>query len=190
MFQQTLNPITPGFSIFPYLDTHCSCTPKFYVDLNPVRAAIAQTPEESDFTSIQERILFASKQLEKKRIQNQKTYIKEYDSLEQPKFLMPFLSMIDREKDTPKISLTLSEYLEVVDYTGRDQRDDKRGFVSAKAPDIFSRITLKPKALSYFISHFGSFSYAIGHSKGLKTFGNFVRKRALKGSAFAKKCFG
>jgi len=27
-----------------------------YVDLNPVRAAIAETPEDSDYTSIQRRI--------------------------------------------------------------------------------------------------------------------------------------
>ena len=39
-----------------------------YVDLNPIRANIAQTPEESEFTSIYERIKALSSELTKNKI--------------------------------------------------------------------------------------------------------------------------
>ena len=38
------------------LDEHALLTAMAYIDLNPIRAAMAETPEQSDHTSVQQRI--------------------------------------------------------------------------------------------------------------------------------------
>ena len=80
-----------------------------YVDLNPVRACIAPTPEQSDFTSIQLRIKAAIKG-------------------EQPSSLLPFTGNEHQQKPTG-IRFSLQDYLTLVDETGRILRDDKRGAI-------------------------------------------------------------
>jgi len=79
-----------------------------YVDLNPVRAGMAETPEESDFTSIQERLhQFAeSCQPEESTPPDPAT--------EQPADLLPFVG--GEHADAPKgIAFILPDYLELVD---------------------------------------------------------------------------
>tara|TARA_R110001583_G_scaffold182955_2_gene341438 strand:- start:173 stop:526 length:354 start_codon:yes stop_codon:yes gene_type:complete len=66
-----------------------------YVDLNPVRAGIAPTPEQSSFTSIQIRIKAAL-------------------NGEQPKNLLPFTGNEHQEKSA-SISFCLKDYLTLVD---------------------------------------------------------------------------
>ena len=87
-----------------------------YVDLNPVRAGIAPTPEQSSFTSIQQRIKAALKG-------------------EQPSALLPFTGNEQQEK-TSGISFSLKDYLTLVDETGRVLREDKRGAIDAKTAQI------------------------------------------------------
>jgi hypothetical protein len=70
-----------------------------YVDLNPIRAKMAKTPETSDHTSIQQRIN-ATKQTQ------------------QPNNLMPFVGNL--RQDMPKgIAYSLKDYCELVDTTGK-----------------------------------------------------------------------
>ena len=110
-----------------------------YVDLNPVRAAIASTPESSDYTSIQRRIRFAQDfdcSIESNSANNKAT---------QPKELQPFVGY-PREPMPKGLPFRLTDYLELVDWTGRVIRDDKRGAISSDIPPILTRLQIDPKS--------------------------------------------
>jgi len=92
------------------LDEKALLTCMAYVDLNPIRAAMAQTPETSDYTSIQERI------------KNKKTK------------LLPF-----NEKNIPYY---LSDYIALVDYTGKCIHPNKKGYIENNIPDILNRLEI------------------------------------------------
>jgi REP element-mobilizing transposase RayT len=88
------------------LDERALLTCMAYVDLNPIRAAMAQTPETSDYTSIQERI------------RAKKTSL---------------LNIGFNENDIP---FTLTDYCALVDATGRVIVANKKGFIPDDLPDI------------------------------------------------------
>jgi hypothetical protein len=91
-----------------------------YVDLNPIRAGLAKTPEDSDFTSIQERIEVSAKR--------QNTNKTKQVAKQQPTKLHPFKQA--RKKDTMKcIDFELNDYLRLVDWTGGAIREDKKGSI-------------------------------------------------------------
>ncbi|WP_394147061.1 transposase [Shewanella atlantica] len=93
-----------------------------YVDLNPIRAKIAKTPETSDFTSIQKRIKAAMKG-------------------EQPTSLLSFIG--NERKDMPKgLMFNAKDYLQLVDDTGRIIRDDKRGAISQSSQQVLDRLNI------------------------------------------------
>ena len=98
-----------------------------YVDLNPVRAGIADSLEDSDYTSIQARI---------RQLQNQQD--------EETPALMAFAESETEEQPMALLPFRLKDYLEVVDWTGREQRSDKKGFVDYKTPKLLASIHLSP----------------------------------------------
>jgi REP element-mobilizing transposase RayT len=101
-----------------------------YVDLNPVRAGIASNLQDSDFTSIQDRI----HEIQDKAEQHLKPQ------------LMPF-GEAAKAQPTPFTSLphTLQDYLELVDWTGRSIRDDKKGFIKLAQPKLLSTLKLSER---------------------------------------------
>jgi hypothetical protein len=113
-----------------------------YVDLNPIRAKMADTPETSNHTSIQKRI---------SAVQNPDTA----SSPKQPASLLPFAG--NPRKEMPKgLPFRLVDYLELVDWTGRIMREDKRGYIDSSTPPVLQRINIEPEHWIYLTNNFES----------------------------------
>jgi REP element-mobilizing transposase RayT len=126
-----------------------------YVDLNPIRAKMAKSLTDSDFTSIQERInQFASfKKQEKKSHKNNEISVPK-----QPLKLLPFGS----SQNEGTIPFTLYDYLELADYSGRLLHPKKRGSISGKGPKILEVMNIEQytwfNTIQYFRSQYGIFA--------------------------------
>ena len=118
------------------LDEKAVLSAMAYVDLNPIRAAMATTPETSDYTSIRMRIEYWKDKADT-------TQQSSTENL-QPKSLLPFAGNL--RQDMPKgIIFNLVDYLELVDWTGRAIRDDKRGSIPSDALPILQRLEISPQ---------------------------------------------
>ena len=111
-----------------------------YVDLNPVRANMADTPETSDYTSIKERI---------NPTVNLKVAIQSATGNEQSisTMNMPIKALLHFDGNTISdeqygIPFSLEDYLSLVDSTGRIIREDKRGFIDHSLAPILERLSI------------------------------------------------
>jgi REP element-mobilizing transposase RayT len=112
-----------------------------YVDLNPLRAKISQTPETSEFTSVKKRVAAAKHQ-------------------KQPKTLYPFVGN-PREDMPDGLPFELSDYLELVDMTGRIIREDKRGATDASLLPILQRLNISSENWLCIATEFGARTGAV-----------------------------
>jgi hypothetical protein len=113
-----------------------------YVVLNPIRAAMANTPEESDYTSIQERV---ASRFDLAAAIHEQTEQQTLIQFNLPlKSLAPFKET-DTGEEQQGIPFAFKDYLQLMDYTGKLIRDDKRGFISGHLPPILERIQFDPK---------------------------------------------
>ena len=113
-----------------------------YVDLNPVRAAMADTPETSDHTSIKERIRPSFDLKAAVRNQCRQQALNRFDLPIKP--LLHFDSNLTDQIQTG-LPFTLEDYLHLVDWTGRIVRDDKRGHIAQQLPPILERLSIEPE---------------------------------------------
>jgi len=131
-----------------------------YVDLNPIRAAMAKTPEQSDYTSIQARILHSG-----------------------DTFLRPFAEQSD---DDTGIPLKLKDYLELVDWGGREIKRNKRGYIPAQAPPILKRLRMDAAPVLDYISRTDQPTFkALGPVSMLRVFARSIGQRFVKGQVLA-----
>jgi len=113
-----------------------------YVDLNPIRAKMATTPEASDHTSIQERIAPRFNLSEAIQQQIEQQSLRHFEHPLKP--LAHVEGNITEQQQTG-ILFGLQDYIQRVDYTGRMIRPDKRGSIPGHLPPILQRLNLNQK---------------------------------------------
>jgi hypothetical protein len=71
---------------------------------------------------------------------------------------MHLLSFVgNSQKDMPKsLPFKLTDYLELVDWTGRIIREDKRGHIPQETPPILERMQIDPQHWRYLTKRFES----------------------------------
>jgi putative transposase len=170
-----------------------------YVDLNPIRAGLAATPEESDFTSIRERIrAWKEESMTTPVVSVDAAQVSggapmpgialEYSgTLSEDCWLCPIQSDAQRRGI---LSMTAIEYFDLVDMSGRMTRSRKTGTIDADLAPILLRIGANPVAWLDTVSHFGSrFHLAAGLLSHLRLLADQLGRRWLKGVATAQAAF-
>jgi len=133
-----------------------------YVDLNPIRAAMAKTPEQSDYTSIQERILQPANSC-----------------------LRPFTKP---GAENTGIPFELKDYLELVDWGGREIKRNKRGSMPAHAPPILTRLKMDAAPVLSYLGKADQVMFgALGPVSMLRSFARSVGRSFIKGQSIAKQ---
>jgi REP element-mobilizing transposase RayT len=110
-----------------------------YVDLNPVRADMADTPEASKYTSIRERL---RPEFELQQAVEDQTECGDLLDFNCPlKPLLPFENRLTTELQSG-ILFNFRDYLALVDWTGRIIRNDKRSSIENALPPILKRLQI------------------------------------------------
>ena len=152
-----------------------------YVDLNPVRAGIADSVEGSDHTSVQAR---AAELRERPSNAN--------------KLLMPiagygvFLPSGDKsdgnlEPTGSRVPMTSAQYIELVDFTGRQLKPAKRGVIAANEPPVLQKLGI---TRDYWAGHVNGFRSAycrfVGSVEAMTAKAKALNQRWLKGIGYAR----
>jgi len=149
-----------------------------YVDLNPVRAAMAKTPEESDFTGAKDRIDDLSEReskstdthaWERSRRRNKSGWLSPLEINERTDPVGTDASPVARRASLKGfLSMSLADYLELLDWTGRQLKQKKRGAIPDHLVPILERIGLDPSRWCDLVKKFGKlFKRAAGRATSL-----------------------
>ncbi len=162
-----------------------------YVDLNPVRAAIADTPETSEFTGVKDRIddlrqqnesaNISDHRWERNRRRSHSGWMSPIEINEARDPLGPNPSRDQRRASLKGfLSISLRSYLELIDWTGRQIHRRKVGKVPDHLAPILSRIGLAPPAWCALIRKFDrKFKRAVGSRANLKREAKRIGKQWL-----------
>jgi hypothetical protein len=159
-----------------------------YVDLNPIRAAMAESLEESDFTSVQKRIETLRGKSNKQSVGSDEPETGKEAGLANPTVEgssqlvsspsdshLARLSIDElhdpigpcchtggqRASDKGFLPMTTAAYVDLLDWTAREIRADKRGATPAKMQPVFDRLGISGEVWCGMVKDFGRLFYAV-----------------------------
>lgn len=135
-----------------------------YVDLNPIRAKQCATLQQSEFTSIQERL---------------KTFARKQKAIKS-NWLAPMASTTTN--GTIVLPIRQTDYFALVDWTGRAIRTDKRGSIPATVQPILQKLGVKDDNWVRNTQYFGKrFGRALGRIDQIRKFADRLNQKWLSG---------
>lgn len=155
-----------------------------YVDLNPIRAAMTETPESSEFTGAKDRIDDLSQRQagEGKDRKRSSTHDWERSRRRKKSGWMSPIEINERDDaigaDVDRsgrraskkgfLAISMLSYLELLDWTGRQLHKDKCGSIPSHLAPILSRIGLDCHGWCDLVKKFGrTFKRAAGNAESL-----------------------
>ena len=150
-----------------------------YVDLNPIRAGVAATPEESVHTSAWERIV---ERVSAARSEEDPVATETRGS----RWLCPISDTPDRRGVFRR--LTLDEYLVLLDRAGRTKRPDKLGAIPRDLDPILARLSLKGEGWTEAVRGYESyFRRVVGRSRAVAAAAEAAGRQWFQGVAACRR---
>jgi REP element-mobilizing transposase RayT len=166
------------------LDEAGLLTAMAYVDLNPIRAGIAGKPEMSEFTSVQQRIRALRTGVEPDRDAPTESAASDVT--------VPLLGFSDeRTSASVRIPFAFRDYVELVDWSGRAIRGDKRGAIDTRLPRLLDRLNIDAAAWPNAMHSGGNvFGRALGQLDRLRLHARSLGQSWIRGLQRAERLYG
>ena len=141
------------------LDEAAALTCMAYVDLNPIRAGLSQTLDESDYTSIRKRL-------------NSMT----------DEQLSQAVSAIAGQVKSRIMTISLKDYVQLVEWTGRAIIHPGKASIPPHITATFSQLNINQSNWLHQVQHYGNHFYrVVGSMEKLKTKARQLKQQWLKG---------
>lgn len=140
-----------------------------YVDLNPIRAAIAETVEQSDFTSAQKRATDLKAARQRRSQSGTRGRYAGRAEMRCGRHLAP-VNLRERSQDTEPcvnrqgtrcsnkgfLPMTTADYLSLLDWTARRDRSGRSGSTPKHMIPVFRRLGISEDVWCDLVQHFGT----------------------------------
>jgi len=175
-----------------------------YIDLNPIRTGTVETPENSEFTSGQDRIQarearialerYRKKQGDTKKTiaetPEQKDLLNKLSSIAQSDSWLSPIEYNELETGDAVLNMNLDDYLSLLDCTGRNIVAGKKGSIPVEMEPLLERMELSIENWVDTVEHFGGRFYHIAAPvKTLVAAASQLGLKWLKGKSGAKIAF-